>query len=153
MSTVKTPTKKMNKVALKTIGFVEQNEANDTWVQQEAQQQQQERSIPVVYIDGIHRFQSIDQDQASISEELTMDENGSRYHQNIQFTVRTKEDRELAKKYERRPLVIHVWTVDGSHYIIGTKSDPAYLMPSKTKSKDTVETAHSVDYDTLTPIM
>ena len=153
MSTVKTPTKKMNKVALKTIGFVEQNEANDTWVQQEAQQQQQERSIPVVYIDGIKRFKSIDQDQASISEELTMDENGSRYHQNIQFTVRTKEDRELAKKYERRPLVIHVWTVDGSHYIIGTKPDPAYLMPSKTKSKDTVETAHSVDYDTLTPIM
>ena len=150
MSTVKTPTKKMNKVALKNIGFEEQNEANDTWEQQEAQQA---RSIQEVYINGIHRFQSIDQDQASISEELTMDENGSRYHQNIQFTVRTKEDRELAKKYERRPLVIHVWTVDGSHYIIGTKSDPAYLMPSKTKSKDTVETAHSVDYDTLTPIM
>jgi len=140
----------MNKVALKTIGFVEQNEVNDQWVQQE---EQQDRSLPDVYIDGIHRFRSIDQRQASMTEELTMDENGSHYRQQVQFTVRTEYDRELAKKYERRPLVLHVWTVDGHHYKIGTKSYPAYIVPSKTNSMDTVETALTVEYETLTPIM
>jgi len=71
----------------------------------------------------------------------------------VQFTVRTEYDRELAKKYERRPLVLHVWTVDGHHYKIGTKSYPAYIVPSKTNSMDTVETALTVEYETLTPIM
>jgi hypothetical protein len=140
----------MNKVALKTIGFEEQNEVNDQWVQQ---QEQQDRSLPDVYIDGIHRFRSIDQRQASMTEELTMDENGSHYRQQVQFTVRTEYDRELAKKYERRPLVLHVWTVDGHHYKIGTKSYPAYFVPSKTNSMDTVETSLTVEYETLTPIM
>ena len=140
----------MNKVALKTIGFEEQNEVNDQWVQQ---QEQQDRSLPYVSIDGIHRFRSIDQRQASMTEELTMDENGSHYRQQVQFTVRTEYDRDLARKYERRPLVLHVWTVDGHHYKIGTKSYPAYLVPSKTNSMDTVETALTVEYETLTPIM
>ena len=140
----------MNKVALKTIGFEEQNEVNDQWVQQ---QEQQDRSLPDVYIDGIHRFRSIDQRQASMTEELTMDESGSHYRQQVQFTVRTEYDRALAKKYERRPLVLHVWTVDGHHYKIGTKSYPAYIVPAKTNSMDTVETALTVEYDTLTPMM
>ena len=140
----------MNKVALKTIGFEEQNEVNDQWVQQ---QEQQDRSLPYVSIDGIHRFRSIDQRQASMTEELTIDENGNKYRQQVQFTVRTEYDRELAKKYERRPLVLHVWTVDGHHYKIGTKSYPAYIVPSKTNSMDTVETALTVEYETLTPIM
>ena len=140
----------MNKVALKQIGFIEQIHVTDNWTPQE---EQSDRDLDPTYMDGTIRFQTLDQDQASITENLEDDENGFKYHQQVQFTVRTKADRALAKKYERRPLVVHVWTVDGSHYIIGTKSDPAYLMPSKTKSKDTVETAHSVDYDTLTPIM
>lgn len=141
----------MNKVALKKIGFVEQNEENDNWVQQE---QQAERSLPQdVYIDGIHRFRSIDQAKSSIMEDLSIEENGNKYHQHVQFVVRTEYDRELAKKYERRPLVVHVWTVDGHHYKIGTKSYPAYFVPSKTNSMDTVETAMTVDYDTLTAIM
>lgn len=140
----------MNKVALKTIGFVEQNEVNDQWVQQ---QEQQDRSLPYVSIDGIHRFRSIDQRQASMTEELTIDENGNKYRQQVQFTVRTEYDRELAKKYERRPIVLHVWTVDGHHYKIGTKSYPAYIVPAKTNSMDTVETALTVEYETLTPIM
>ena len=143
----------MNKVALKTIGFVEQNEVNDQWEQQAEQQEQQDRVIPGVFLDGINRFRSIDQDQASMTEELAMDENGSKYRQQVQFTVRTEYDRALAKKYERRPLVLHVWAVDGSHYKIGTKSYPAYLVPSKTKSRQTVETSITVEYDTLTPIM
>lgn len=140
----------MNKVALKTIGFKEQNEVNDQWVQQ---QEQQDRSLPYVSIDGIHRFRSIDQDNSSMTEELTIDENGNKYRQQVQFTVRQEYDRELAKKYERRPLVLHVWTVDGHHYKIGTKSYPAYLVPAKTNSMQTVETALTVEYETLTPIM
>ena len=140
----------MEKVALKTIGFVEQNEVNDQWVQQE---EQQDRSLPDVYLDGINRFRSIDQQNASLTEELTTDESGSHYHQQVQFTVRQQYDRLLAQRYERRPLVLHVWTVDGHHYKIGTKSYPAYLMPAKTNSMDTVETTLTVDYETLTPIM
>lgn len=141
----------MNKVALKKIGFVEQNEENDNWVQQE---QQAERSLSQdIYIDGIHRFRSIDQAKSSIMEDLSIEENGNKYHQHVQFVVRTEYDRKLAKKYERRPLVVHVWTVDGCHYKLGTKSYPAYFVPSKTNSMDTVETAMTVDYDTLTAIM
>ena len=140
----------MTIVALKTIGFVEQNEVNDQWVQQE---EQQDRSLPDVYLDGINRFRSIDQQNASLTEELTTDESGSHYHQQVQFTVRQQYDRLLAQRYERRPLVLHVWTVDGHHYKIGTKSYPAYLMPAKTNSMDTVETTLTVDYETLTPIM
>ena len=141
----------MNKVALKKIGFVEQNEENDNWVQQE---QQAERSLSQdIYIDGIHRFRSIDQAKSSIMEDLSIEETGNKYHQHVQFVVRTEYDRELAKKYERRPLVVHVWTVDGCHYKLGTKTYPAYFIPSKTNSMDTVETAMTVDYETLTPIM
>lgn len=141
----------MNKVALKKIGFVEQNEENDQWVQQE---QQVERSLSQdIYIDGIHRFRSIDQDNSSMTEDLEIGEEGIKYRQQVQFTVRQEYDRELAKKYERRPLVLHVWTVDGHHYKIGTKSYPAYLVPAKTNSMQTVETALTVEYETLTPIM
>ena len=143
----------MNKVALKTIGFKEQKRVDDAWQQSQVEQQQQTRSIPDVYIDGIERFRSIDQDQASITEELVDDENGMHYHQQVVFTVRTKYDRDLAKRFERRPVVLHVWTVDGDHYVIGTKTYPAYLNPVKTKSRDTVESAFTVEYDTTTPVM
>lgn len=142
----------MNKVALKSIGFIEQNEENDQWEMQ--QEQQSERNLSQdIYIDGIHRFRSIDQAKSSIMEDLSIEESGNKYHQHVQFVVRTEYDRALAKKYERRPLVVHVWTVDGCHYKLGTKSYPAYFVPSKTNSMDTVETAMTVDYDTLTAIM
>lgn len=142
----------MNKVALKTIGFVEQNEVNDQWEMQ--QEEQAERSLPQdIYIDGIHRFRSIDQDNSSITEELVIDENGNKYRQQVQFTVRLESDRDLAKKYERRPLVLHVWAVNGCHYKLGTESYPTYLVPSKTNSKQTVETAMTVEYETLKAIM
>lgn len=143
----------MNKVALKNIGFVEQNEASDNWTQQQ-EEQQAERSLPQdIYIDGIHRFRSIDQDNSSITEELEIGEEGTKYRQQIQFVVRTEYDRKLAKKYERRPLVLHVWAVNGDHYKIGTPSYPAYLIPAKSNSMDAVETAMTVDYETLTPLM
>ena len=139
----------MNKVALKTIGFVEQNEANDQWTQQQ-EQQLAERSLPQdIYIDGIHRFHSIDQD----NEDLDIGEEGNKYRQEVQFVVRTEYDRKLAKKYERRPLVLHVWAVNGDHYKIGTPTYPAYLIPSKSNSMNAVETAMTVNYETLTPMM
>jgi hypothetical protein len=140
----------MNKVALKTIGFKEQNEANDQWIQQE---EQQDRSLPDIYIDGIHRFRSIDQDNSSMTEDLEIGEEGNKYRQEVQFVVRTEYDRKLAKKYERRPLVVHVWAVNGDHYKIGTPTYPAYLIPSKSNSVNAVETAMTVNYETLTPIM
>lgn len=146
----------MNKVALKSIGFVEQNEATDEWMPQDEpiDPGSLERSEPDIhYIGGIRHFQSIDQAQASLKEELNMDGSGSVYHQHVQFAVRTEADRALVKKYERRPLVLYVETVDGEEYQIGTKDYPAYIIPSKTKSRDTVETALTVDYDTTTPVM
>ena len=106
-----------------------------------------------MYIDGIHRFRSIDQDNSSMTEDLEIGEEGIKYRQQVQFTVRQEYDRELAKKYERRPLVVHVWAVNGCHYKLGTKSYPAYLVPSKTNSKQTVETAMTVEYETKTAIM
>ena len=145
----------MNKVALKEIGFVEQNEVDDTWTQQTAQQEQQaQRSIAqeAVLVGG-HWFKSIDQQQATMAEELTMDAEGSRYRQQVKFAVRTEYDRTLAKKYERRPLVLHVWTVDGNLYKIGTKQYPAYMTTSRTNGMDAVETAVTVEYETLTAIM
>lgn len=142
----------MNKVALKTIGLVEQNEVNDTWPAQQQEQQDQRFTIDA-YVDGINRFRSIDQQEASMTEELVSDGSGDKYHQQVKFVVRTEYDRKLAKRYERRPLVLHVWTADDNHYIIGTKSYPVYLVPSKSNSMDTVETALTVEYETTTPIM
>ena len=145
----------MNKVALKKIGFVEQNEVNDQWQQEQVDPNTPaERSVPdEVAILGYKGFHSIDQAKSSIMEDLSIEESGNKYHQHVQFVVRTEYDRALAKKYERRPLVVHVWTVDGCHYKLGTKSYPAYFVPSKTNSMDTVETAMTIDYDTLTAIM
>ena len=142
----------MNKVALKTIGLVEQNEVNDTWPAQQQEQQDQRFTIDA-YVDGINRFRSIDQQEASMTEELVSDGSGDKYHQQVKFVVRTEYDRKLAKRYERRPLVLHVWTADDNHYIIGTKSYPVYLTPAKSNSMDTVETALTVEYETTTPIM
>ena len=60
----------MNKIGIYKIGFKEQNEVNDQWVQQE--QEQAQRDIPVVYIDGSHWFKSIDQTATDITEELVI---------------------------------------------------------------------------------
>jgi hypothetical protein len=142
----------MNKVALKTIGLVEQNEVNDTWPAQQQEQQDQRFTIDA-YLDGINRFRDFDQQQATMTEELVTDNSGDKYQQKLQFVVRDEYDRNLAKKYERRPLVVHVWTVDGQHYTLGTKSYPVYLVPSKSNSMDTVENSLTVEYETTTPIM
>ena len=79
----------MNKVALKAIGLVEQHEVDDQWaIEHVDPDQPADRALPAeATILGYHGFTSIDQEQASMTEELTIDENGSSYHQNIQVTV------------------------------------------------------------------
>ncbi len=141
----------MNKVALKNIGFKEQNEVNDQWVQQE---QQQERSIPDIYIDGSHWFKKIDQSAADLTEDLVMDESGQHYELTLSFTVRTEDDIALAKKYAKRPVVVYAVAVDGSRFTIGTKSYPAYLVTSnRYDAMNTREVQVSVSYQSRTGIM
>lgn len=141
----------MNKVALKNIGFKEQNEVNDQWVQQE---QQQERSIPDIYIDGSHWFKKIDQSAANLTEDLVMDESGQHYELTLSFTVRTEDDIALAKKYAKRPVVVYAVAVDGSRFTIGTKSYPAYLVTSnRYDAMNTREVQVSVSYQSRTGIM
>ena len=141
----------MSKVGILKIGFKEQNEVDDTWVQQE---QQSERSVPVVYSDGSHWFKSIDQDNTSLTEELTIDESGKYYDVQLPFVVRQKADIDLAKKYQGRPVVVYVIAVDGSRYTIGTKSYPAYLTPSnRYDARNTREVAMEVNYRGKTSLL
>lgn len=141
----------MSKVGILKIGFKEQNEVNDQWVQQE---QQSERSIPDIYIDGSRWFKSIDQDNTSLTEELTIDESGKYYEVQLPFVVRQDADIELAKKYQGRPVVVYVVAVDGSRYTIGTKSYPAYLTPSnRYDARNTREVAMEVNYKSKTSLL
>lgn len=141
----------MSKVGILKIGFKEQNEVDDTWVQQE---QQSERSIPDIYLDGSHWFKSIDQDNTSLTEELTIDESGKYYDVQLPFVVRQKADIDLAKKYQGRPVVVYVIAVDGSRYTIGTKSYPAYLKPSnRYDARNTREVAMEVNYRGKTSLL
>lgn len=141
----------MSKVGILKIGFKEQNEVNDQWVQQE---QQSERSIPDIYLDGSHWFKSIDQDNTSLTEELTIDESGKYYDVQLPFVVRQKADIDLAKKYQGRPVVVYVIAIDGSRYTIGTKSYPAYLKPSnRYDARNTREVAMEVNYRGKTSLL
>lgn len=141
----------MNKVGILKIGFKEQNEINDLWVQQE---QQVERSIPEIYLDGSHWFKSIDQDNSTLTEELIIDESGKYYEVQLPFVVRQVADIELAKKYQGRPVVVIVVAVDGSRYSIGTKTYPAYLTPSnRYDGINTREMAMEVNYRSKTSVL
>ena len=141
----------MNKVGILKIGFKEQNEINDLWVQQE---QQVERSIHEIYLDGSHWFKSIDQDNSTLTEELIIDESGKYYEVQLPFVVRQVADIELAKKYQGRPVVVIVVAVDGSRYSIGTKSYPAYLTPSnRYDGINTREMAMEVNYRSKTSVL
>ena len=141
----------MSKVGILKIGFKEQNEVDDTWVQQE---QQAERSVPVVYSDGSHWFKSIDQDNTSLTEQLVMDASGKHYEVQLPFVVRTDADMALAKKYEGRPVVVYAVAVDGTRYTIGTKSYPAYLTPSnRYDARNTREMAMEVNYRGKTSLL
>lgn len=141
----------MNKIGIFKIGFKEQNEVNDQWVQQE---QQEERSIPDVYMDGSHWFKSIDQTATELTEDLTVDETGVHYDVQLPFTVRLEVDTELAKKYAGRPVVVYAVAVDGKRYTIGTKSYPAYLVISnRYDAMNTREVAVNVKYQSKTSLL
>lgn len=141
----------MNKIGIFKIGFKEQNEVNDQWVQQE---QQEERSIPDVYLDGSHWFKSIDQTATELTEDLTVDETGVHYDVQLPFTVRLEVDTELAKKYAGRPVVVYAVAVDGKRYTIGTKSYPAYLVISnRYDAMNTREVAVNVKYQSKTSLL
>lgn len=141
----------MSKVGIYRIGFKEQNEINDIWVQQE---EQQERSGPELYIDGSHWFKSIDQKVTDLTEEMAMDETGTCFEQNLSFVVRKDVDIELARKYANRPVVVYALAVDGSRYPIGTKNYPAYLVTSdRYQGLDTREVAITVNYKTKTRLL
>ena len=141
----------MSKVGIYRIGFKEQNEINDIWVQQE---EQQERSGPELYIDGSHWFKSIDQKVTDLTEEMAMDETGTCFEQNLSFVVRKDVDIELARKYANRPVVVYALAVDGRRYTIGTKNYPAYLVTSdRYHGLDTREMAMTVNYKTKTRLL
>ena len=141
----------MSKIGIYQIGFKEQNEESDIWVQQEAQQ---ERSLPNIYLDGTRRFKSIDQKKTDLTEELVMDASGKKYKVQLPFIVRKDIDIELAKKYAGRPMVVYVWDVDGKVYKIGTKSYPAYIITSnRYQGLDTREMALTVEYESRKPLL
>jgi hypothetical protein len=141
----------MSKVGIYRIGFKEQNEINDIWVQQE---EQQDRSGPELNIDGSHWFKSIDQKVTNLIEELVSDDNGSCYEQNLNFVVRKDVDIKLARKYINRPVVVYVLAVDGNRYTIGTKDYPTCLVTSdRYQDLDTREIAMKVSYKSKMPLL
>ena len=141
----------MTKVALKSIGFVEQNEIDDQWVQQELPAQ---RGVSNTIMVGLHSFGSIDQSAATLEENFEDDESGQHYEALLDFTVRTEADISMAKKYAGRPVVVHVQAVDGNKYTIGTKQYPVRM---KTQNRydgmNTREIGVSVSYKSLTGVM
>ena len=142
----------MIKVGISRIGIEEQNEVDDTWTT--SQQEEDERGGVPTPLASIHYFKDIDQTQSDITEKLTIDESGRVFDTDLSFVVRTQRDIDLGKKYINRPLVIHVWTVDGSHYKIGTKSYPAYLeSDNRYENTSTREMAFTVHYQSVTGIL
>ncbi|MCR5645870.1 MAG: hypothetical protein K6F96_05730 [Bacteroidales bacterium] len=118
----------MSKVGIYRIGFVEQNEDNDVWVQTQVQQNAPSiRGAAGLVIQGLRKFKRIDQKVADLNQELVIDDSGMKYTIQLDFTVRNEEDIALAGKYEGRPVVMYVWTVDGNQYKLGKKSDPVRM--------------------------
>lgn len=117
----------MAKTGIKRIGFAEQNEVSDAWVQQEEQQSGGPNDRGGVIPPSMRYFSSIDQKKSNIEERSSFNESGKVFDINLAFVVRTQSDIDLGKKYLNRPLVLYVWTVDGKRHVIGTKQYPAYL--------------------------
>lgn len=141
----------MTIAGLKKIGFIEQNEVNDVWVQQE-QPAQRGGDEPV--IDNAHWFKSIDQSNSSISEQTVDESDGMCFECSVSFAVRTEDDLKLARKYVKRPVVLHCNTVDGRHFAIGTKEYPVRMQWDENYDGiNTHETRISVQYRTLTGIL
>ena len=141
----------MTKVALKKIGFIEQNEVDDTWQQQQSgvQPEPQRGTSP-----SVKWFAGIDQAAAILEETVNQSSDGSYYESRLSFSLRQEADIAKAKKYARRPVVIYVNAVDGSQYTIGTKGYPATMITrNRFDGTNTREITVEVTYQTLTPVM
>ena len=141
----------MTKVALKKIGFIEQNEVDDTWQQQQSSTPQppQRGTSP-----SVKWFASIDQAAATLEETVNQSSDGSYYESRLSFSLRQEADIAKAKKYARRPVVIYVDAVDGSQYTIGTTGYPATMITrNRIDGTNTREITVEVTYQTLTPVM
>ena len=146
----------MNKVGIKKIGFIEQNDVDDLWQQEQIDPNQPaDRALPPeATILGFRGFKSIDQDNSSLNQELSSDESGPVYDIDLSFVVRTSDDIALAKRFERRPVVMYVWTVDGVQHKIGSKTYPAMMLTSnRYESRQTREMVVSVKYQSKTTIL
>lgn len=130
----------MAKVGIYKIGFVDLtvNSTNDTWTSevgdsderseasttQTPQQQQQTEQEAVT---GITMLSRIDQSASSMHEKEETDDEGCHYLLELSTTVRNDADIAIAQRLACKPLVIHVWTVDGRHRSIGDESYPARI--------------------------
>lgn len=141
----------MQKTGIKRIGFVEQNEIDDTWVQQE--QPNQRRGNPST-IPNIRWFKCIDQGASSIEESTVDDATGLCYEASLQFVLRQQTDIALGKRYAKRPIVIYAEAVDGNTYKLGTKECPVRMaIVNRYDALNTRELSISANYLTLTGIM
>lgn len=144
----------MGKIGIKKVGFIEQNEINDNWMvaQQEAPPQRGGTAILTTGV-TVHMFGSIDQGNTSLQSELEDSENGFAYKTALSLKVRTDSDIRLGNKYLNRPVVMCVWTVDGTYIEIGTKPYPARMTGRMGyDAMGTRELTVNVDYQSVEPL-
>lgn len=142
----------MNTIGISKVWFVEQNEVLDAWQEQQEEEQMRDGEQPS--LSHRHYFDSIDQGTASISEEFREEQTGAFFETSLQFTVRQKNDMELAKAYCNRPVVIYVKTVEGVTYQIGTKEYPVRMATSVSyDGLNTTETTISASCQSLIGIL
>lgn len=145
----------MTKVGIKKIGFVPADESNDSWEQQQQVEPiiNDRGAVPMIIV-GLKTFKKIDQKNSDLEQNMVSDDNGRKYDTSLRFTVREESDITMAQKYTGRPVVMHVWTIDGKKHTIGTKDYPATMVPSdRYKGLDTREVEITVDYSSLSPII
>lgn len=103
----------MSIVAIKSIGIVSENQNSSSTPRSNPQQ--------------VEYFSAFNQEDASIAEKSEEDTTGIAFTQEVNFIVRRTNDIKLAQKHLRRPVALHVYTVDGGHYQVGNQQDPVYL--------------------------
>ena len=75
----------MNKVAIKKIGFTEQNEYNDIWQQPSPLEPPQRGSQGQT----VRWFDTLDQGAATLEENISQSSDGSYYESRLSFSLRT----------------------------------------------------------------
>ena len=95
-------------------------------------------------------FKAIDQEASDLEEELVIDDYGNIYKTTMSVAVRRKEDIEMAERYSGKPVVIHVWTVDGRHVHIGSEDAPARMKTQDSyRNMSTRELLIRAEYNTI----